>query len=430
MASSSKYTIICVGIATLFIGLWGEMFSTAPTIIKIIYSVLLYFSLLFFPLANIIKNDFGRWANALLFLIVIDSFLLVGMTVYNTDPDMYLHGNKWLTLFLNEYTLFALFPPLFVFLATTANSFSVFSKYLVLFIVFSLLLSPIQTNSVAFLPIFFIAFLPYIKTKYRFLFVIVIIVSVLTAISRVRMLMIVNFFSFVAVILVYLFRFKYISAVFIAFCLILPFLVFVPILGLAKGELSFFQKIMEYLAQNNIISDTNDTRTLLYLEIAEDIEANKTWLFGKGAYCHYFSHYFSLNEGDDSTRTLVEVPFLYMLLKGGFFYVIPYYGLLVTAIYKGLFCGKNRFVFLSSILITGWYFNSFIGDLNGCRFYHLGFFFLVGCCLSRRVLSYSDVEIQLLFDEQFYKFKVLKSIILIKLFHQKENNDPILKNDT
>ena len=421
MTNSPKYTIICVGIATLFIGLWGEMFSTAPTIIKIIYSALLYCSLVLFPMTYIKNNDFGNWTNGILYFIIADSILLVCMTIYNTDPDMYLHGSKWLTLFLNEYTLFALFPPLYIFLAAKADNFSIFSKYLALFIILSLSLAPIQTNSIAFLPIFFIAFIPYISSKHKFLFIITIIISILTAISRVRMLMIVNVFSFTALFLVYLFRSKYISLIFSLLCITIPFIVFIPILGLAKGELSFFQKIMEYLAENKIIEDTNDTRTLLYLEIAEDIETNNTWIFGKGAYCHYYSNYFYLNDGDDPTRTLVEVPFLYMLLKGGIVYVIPYYTVLVIAIIKGILLGKNKFVRLASIIITGWYVNSFIGDLNGCRFYHLGFFFLVGCCLSNKILAYSDVEIQLLFDKLFEKYHILKKLLLLKLLHNSRN---------
>lgn len=422
MTNTPKYTIICVGIATLFIGLWGEMFSTAPTIIKILYSTLLYVSLILFPTNYFRNNEFDIWTKSLLFLLIIDSILLVCMTIYNTDPDMYLHGSKWLTLFLNEYTLFALFPPLYIYLAARANNFSIFTKYLALFIILSLVLAPIQTNSVAFLPIFFIAFLPYIKKTLKYLFFIAIVVSILTAISRVRMLMIVNAFSFTALILVYIFRNKYISILFSLICIAIPFLIFIPILGLAKGELSFFQTIMEYLAKNNIIEDTNDTRTLLYLEIAEDIEANNTWIFGKGAYCHYYSHYFSINDGDDPTRTLVEVPFLYMLLKGGIVYVLLYYSLLITAIFKGLIFGRNKFVFLASIIITGWYVNSFIGDLNGCRFYHLGFFFLVGCCLSNKILSYSDIEIQLLFDKQLEKFYAIKRLLLVKLLHDSKNN--------
>lgn len=413
--NTPKYSIMCVAFATLLIGLWGELFTAAPTIVKIIYSALTYSSILLIPWANARNNDFSIWGNFLLSLIITESILQICMSIYNTDPDMYAHGNKWITLFLNEYTVCSLFPPVFTYLSSKSINIPVIVQCIGIYIAIALLLSPIQTNNIAFLPIFFVAFFPYIKTKQKIFYIFVIIISLLTAIQRVRMLMIVNMFSFAALIMAYILRNKIVSYLLSTICVIIPFIIFIPILSLAKGELSFFQQIMEYLAQNHYIDDTNDTRTLLYLEIAEDINANDTWFWGKGAYCHYYSRYFSFNEGDDPIRTLVEVPFLYMILRGGLVYTITYYTLLLTAIIKGLIWGKNKFVHIATILIIGWYFNSFVGDLNGCRFYHLGFFFLVGCCLSKRFLSYTDDEVQLIFDEQYDRYRKLKTIIQVKI---------------
>ena len=415
MCNNPKYSIICVAVATMLIGLWGELFAAAPTIIKMIYALLMYGSFILFPFTYYRNNDFCKVANYLILFLLIDSIILVAMSIYNTDEDMYLHGNKWLTLFLNEYTIFALFPPIYVFIASKAENIALLLKIIIIFILFAILLAPIHTNNIAFLAIFIGVFLPYLKPKYIILFIISFAFSVLTGLGRVRMLMIVNLFLLSALIFVYLFNNRMFRIIFSIIVLTIPFIVFTPILGLAKGEMSFFQTIMQYLAENHYIDDTNDSRTFLYLEIAEDIEKNHTWLLGKGAYCHYYSHYFSFNPGEDPVRLYVEVPFLYMLLRGGIIHIILYYSVFLLAIAKGLIYGKNRFVNIAAILLVGWIFNSFIGDLNGCRLHHLGIFFLVGCCLSPKICSYTDTEIQLIVDEQYEKYRIFKYYILFKI---------------
>lgn len=416
MVKNPKYSIICVAIATMLIGLWGELFAAAPTIIKTTYALLMYSSIVLLPFTYYNNNDFSKATNYLIKLLIIDSVLLVLMSVYNTDEDMYLHGNKWLTLFLNEYTIFALFPPIYIFLASEANNITILLKIIAIYIIFAALVAPIHTNNIAFLPIFLGVFIPYAKPKYAILILISIAFSILTGLGRVRMLMIVNMFFFAALVFVYVIKNRILRIIFSLIVLAIPFIVFTPILSLAKGEMSFFQTIMQYLADHNYIDDTNDSRTFLYLEIAEDIGLNNTWIFGKGAYCHYYSHYFSFNPGEDPIRLYVEVPFLYMLLRGGVVYILLYYSILLFSIFKGIFYGKNRFVNIASTLIVGWFFNSFIGDLNGCRFHHLGFFFLVGCCLSKKICAYTDVEIQMIINEQYDKYKILLNYLKLRIF--------------
>lgn len=427
MIKTPKYSIICTISASLLIGIW-VVFPAAPTIIKFAYAILMYAGLILLPFGEMRKNDYGLFANIVLLLLVLDSLLLVCMSVYNTDPDMYEHGNKWITLFLNEYTFFSLIPPFFAYLAYSYENLIIVAKSMIIYMILALLMAPITLTNVAFLPVFFIVFFPFINNRYRILTIIATILSILLALKDSRMLLIVNFFSLASIFIVYVLKNRFWLLAFSCICVVIPFVVFTPILGLAKGELSFFQTILQFMAEHNYIEDHNDTRTFLYTEMSEDISINNAWVWGKGAYSHYLSSYFAQNDGGDSPlRMLSEVPFLNMLLHGGLFYIVIYYLLLLIAIIKGIFWGKNNFVKMASLLLSGWFLNTFIGDLTGCRFYHLGFFFLLGCCLSKKILSYTDLEIQLIIDEKFKKYKQIKTLLLLKVFHSKLNSTQILE---
>ena len=143
-----------------------------------------------------------------------------------------------------------------------------------------------------------------------------------------------------------------------------------------KG-LSTFEKLKIYIS--NKTDDTSisaDTRTFLYVEMANDLTNSHSWLIGKGAFSHYYSVYFN------------------HLLRGGILYVLAYYGLILFAVYKSTWQGNNKFVRSIGIIAVGWYFNSFVGDITGCKFYHIAFFLLIGCCLSKKWLNYTDIDIK------------------------------------
>ena len=117
-------------------------------------------------------------------------------------------------------------------------------------------------------------------------------------------------------------------------------------------------------------------------------------LIGKGAFSHYYSFYFDQSNKGKYGRITSEVPFLNHLLRGGILYALAYYGLILLAIYKSTWQGNNKFVRSIGIIAAGWYLNSFVGDITGCKFYHIAFFLLIGCCLSRRWLNYTDIDIK------------------------------------
>ena len=85
---------------------------------------------------------------------------------------------------------------------------------------------------------------------------------------------------------------------------------------------------------------------------------------------------------------------------------------MLYAVIKAIMYGKNRFVKCIAVVIIGWIFNSFICDMNGARFYHVVFFVLLGCCLSKRWLNYSDRQVQYIMSGSFFRNR--KSLIVKK----------------
>lgn len=410
-----KLSIYSVLLGTLLIGIWGLFFS-APTIIKMTYAVTIYLSMIVFPYSYIIKNDFGVFANMTLIMMMIWGLFEITATILNTAPDMYMFGNKWITLFLSEYSAFVFLPPIFAFACTKKDNLFILLNAIIVYLIIGVLLSGINKQSAAFSSVFLMPFLPYLKKrKIQLVFLIAIIISILRAIDSSRMLFIVNFYGILALIICsnrYLLRLRWVVCITFIF---LPFLMFIPILGIEKGDLTLFQNIQNFLREQGFGGDTTDTRTFLYLEMAEDLTANNSWILGKGAYCHYFSSYFENAEGDTPLRMNSEVPFLNFLLKGGLVYIVLYYSLFIYSILKALFLGKNRLVYISSIILSGWFLNTFIGDVNGCRFYHICIFSLVGCCLSPAILKKTDLEIQLLFENKYQQYLLIKYALLKKL---------------
>lgn len=414
-----KLSIFSVLVGTLLIGIWGLFFS-APTIIKMAFSFSLYMSIIVFPYSYIFKNDYGIFANSVLLMLMAWGLFEIMVTVFNTDADMYMFGNKWITLFLSEYSAFIFLPPVFSYLCTNKDNLFTLLNAIIIYIVFSVFLSVINKQTAAFSSIFLMPFLPYIKKrKIQSVFILAILLSILRAVESSRMLYIVNFYGILALIICtnrYLLCLRWVICIIF---ILLPFLMFIPILGIEKGDLTLFQNIQNFLRDHGFGGDTTDTRTLLYLEMAEDLTANNSWLLGKGAFCHYFSSYFASSDGDNPLRMNSEVPFLNFLLKGGVVYVILYYTFFIYTIINGLSYGKNKLIYISSIILAGWYLNTFIGDVNGCRFYHICIFSLAGCCLSPTILKKTDLEIQLIFENKYKQFLLLKYLMLKRIISNK-----------
>lgn len=117
---------------------------------------------------------------------------------------------------------------------------------------------------------------------------------------------------------------------------------------------------VDILSKNESL--TTDTRTFLFVEMFADLSPKEV-LIGRGALGTYFSEYFyslkqkDLEGGDHFIRTINEVGYLQMILKGGVIMVVLYLLILIPAAFLGIFRSKNvvsrmcGYLILSYILI-------------------------------------------------------------------------------
>lgn len=393
--SKTRYSIRIVACVSLFISSFWGVYFMAPNSVKALYSMCMWISFAMFPYMLIKHNDFTKIGNYFLVTLIVMAVVQILRTVLNTDSALYALGNKWVTLFGNEYTALLMLPPLFTYIGTLNYGVILLKKTTYTYLIVGLVLSVFMMYPLGIISIFTIVFYQYVNKKFRMLIIIAFIEAFIQGtIGEARMYLIVIGFALCSYVLVYIVKSLRILKIFSVVVIILPLFLFVPILNFASQNETTFQKMQEYIMEkSNDESLSTDTRTFLYQEMAEDLTATDSWLLGKGAFSRYYSAFFDDSSIGRFGRLSSEVPFLNYLLRGGICYVIVYFGLLIYAIYLGIWKSRNKFVKSIAIIASGWYFNSFVGDITGCRFYHLAFFTLLGCCLSRRWLNTTDEDI-------------------------------------
>lgn len=393
-----KRSIYVAASVTLLISSFWGLYFMAPSVIKGLFSLCMWVSVFSVPFVLVRDNDFSKTTNWLLCFLLIMAVFEIARSVFNTEAVMYAFGNKWFTLFGNEYTALLLLPPIYTFLGTKTYSVPLLKSATYYYIAVGILLSFLNKTPLSFLSIYAGVFFPYVKKKYKIFIGTVFfsaIVSAFFAENTARMFLVVLLFSFASYILVYIFDFRRLRHAFVLVVLITPLLIFVPMLSQSDNGTSIFQEMQEVVLDETDNSDmASDTRTFLYLEMASSLSKDNAWLIGKGAFSHYYSFYFDQSSRGKFGRISSEVPFLNYLLRGGIIYTIAYFCLIILAVYNAVWKAQNKFVQSIGIIAVGWYFNSFVGDITGCRFYHLAFFLLIGCCLSSKWLNYTDEEIK------------------------------------
>lgn len=400
----AKYAVIFMLLGMILIRFWG-LFFMAPTFIKLIYSGLIYLSLLSLAFTFINLKDSTKYTKILFYSLIIISILQIIRSIFNTDPSMYAFGNKWITLFGNEYTALIFAPPLYLILSNIKQIPKLIIKSSFIYVLSCFLMLLIGKNSFAYVSIFLLLFWPYVNKKYKFLIIITYLMTLKFAFDGNRMFFITILFALVSYFIVYILKEKFIKLFTILTISIIPiFFISTLFIDDYKGNNdSYFQKIQQHLSTKKGNEELGtDTRTFLYVEMAQDLSQTNSWIFGKGALSHYYSFYFDNSNNGKYGRISSEVPFLNFLLRGGIIYTSLYFSLLLYAVWCALKYGKNKFIKSISIINTGWIFNSFIGDITGCTFYHIVFFALVGCCLNKAWLNYTDEEIK-----KLLKFKTL-----------------------
>ncbi len=137
--------------------------------------------------------------------------------------------------------------------------------------------------------------------------------------------------------------------------------------------------------------DVQDTRTFLWMEMLEDFlsQDRYTQLFGKGVLGYYSSDFFN-----NDHRFAIEVPILQWLLQAGWIYIILYTTIVYMAIRRLYKHGTNKMSKIASILIAGYFFNSFVSNLIGCNTSSLGFWSLIGLAFSPTLINLPDDDIK------------------------------------
>jgi hypothetical protein len=103
---------------------------------------------------------------------------------------------------------------------------------------------------------------------------------------------------------------------------------------------------------------STDTRTFLFIELFSDMSDDEL-IIGRGVLGTYYSPYFAYTEkhhleGDSSTRSISEVGYLEMILKGGFVMMILYLLILLPAAFLGIFKSKNIIARMSGYFILSY----------------------------------------------------------------------------
>lgn len=394
---------------TLFVSLFTN-FVVAPTYVKLVYSLVLWLCVVLFPTRLILKNTFGSFPNVLLLLCF---FLTICAVLHScfTDDGVRI-GNKWITLFGNPECMFMLLVPGFIYLGDSEDGLIHLKDAVVVFMFLGFL--GLLTGNIIPPDLIWISavFFPFFHSMGKFLTVISLLLCIYSSFfaeETFRTMIFIIFILLVGYVVVYRFKSLIMVKLTCIVFLFIPFLLALTML-ISTQQQSIIGDYLGFVMNatgNEILSA--DTRTFLFSELSVDLTDNHSWLFGKGAYSHYFSPFFAQStsgEGDHYERLYSEVTLLQLLLRAGITYVVCYYSLIVYAIFRVLKIAKNRLLLNAAVIASGWVFVSCFSYLNGCSFLHLGFFMLIGCCMSKKWLYKTDKEVRDTLNRYRYSFKI------------------------
>jgi len=397
----TKLSLTLIFIATGIRSFWG-LFFMCPLFVKIIFSGLIYLSLLIFPYNSIkqSKNDFNKAGQFILILLL--TFILIALVRGCLDDGSAIPNNKYISLFFNEYTLPLFFPAIFTYLAVKDDLWQYVKELYVIYLIYSVLCLIILKFDPIIMSVFLVPiFLPHFH-KFKKILVYINIIAVLYVglIVGDRKYLVLLLFSLLA-------YFSYVNNSFNKFVKYISiFSVLIPICllvyALSTGN-SPFEMANDLNIKNSFNSSkdlTADSRTFLYTELSMDLTETNSWIFGKGPIGSYYSNVMesismdkNADWGDSSNRIQNEVTFLSYLLKGGIVYAFCCFFILVIAILNAVFRGKNKFVRSLAVILSGIFVNSFMGDMTGCSLFQILIWLIIGTCLSSKWINYTDEEI-------------------------------------
>lgn len=143
---------------------------------------------------------------------------------------------------------------------------------------------------------------------------------------------------------------------------------------------SFFSLLIER-------GDT-DTRGGVEQNFYKDFNSWSDWIFGRGLLGTYYDKIFH------EYRSSIETGYLFLSLRGGLLYLIPYVVLLIISGIRGYFKGKNLFVKSVAILMLMSVFELYPWGYPTFSFKFFIIWLGVYICNSQHFLFMSDLEVQ------------------------------------
>ena len=393
---SQIISIIIIANIIRFVGIASGITSIA-SITRVIYAFMAWGILFIYPYRLFKYNDFGKLANFIIKALLLLSIYQVFVALFNNDPILNNLGNKYITLFTVPDCALSLLAPLFIYFAMAGN---LLKKLLSSFRKFTYLQIPLLPfiNFFSSAPFYAIAFKKYTNKKTSFLIILSVFLSLLSAIQGSRTGFVILTLCLVAYFINYTLSSRLLNKLFCITAIVLPFIIFVPMLYNTNDE-----TIFQYYSNNLDVDDeelTADTRSFLYQEMAEDLTNTNSWVMGKGASSYYYSNTFFLSTSDNADfcyRMAPEVSFLNYLLRGGIVYTTLFYTLFIIAILLAAFKGKSKFIRCIGALLASFYFIHFVSTFHSFGFPQFVMFVFMGCCLSKTWLGYSNKDINEMF---------------------------------
>ena len=394
---STKNGLLVLSIGTAIFSYFELQYTYSPQFIKVLFALCMWFSIFTFPFYLLKRNDIDKKALKLLKCIGILAVIALLRSVFTDVANI--SGNKWLSLFGNDQFFFMLIVPLFMLIGTLEDSVKILYKYFYILLLIGVWGIIFGINILSKSIYIGIIFFPYVNKRYKMLILITVIMAILASFYQAetsRTMIVGLLLSIFAYIMVYKLHYHNLLKKY-ALCIIL-----IPgiycIMMLFIPEFSIIEIILDFISTQNVDSDmTTDTRSFLFWELASDMDANNSWIFGKGAYSQYYSLYFDEVGADSKYRIASEVTFLTLILRSGLLYVAIYYCLIGQVVWKALCYSNNHFIKMCAVMCATWCFITYFSYMNGFNFIYVAFFILLGCCSSTKWLNKSDAEITSIF---------------------------------
>jgi hypothetical protein len=350
---------------------------------RIIYSIIIYWVVFEIIRFYLKKNTTQIPVFQNIYLPILAIFVLFLLIVDLHNPNL-----NWITLLNNPFAMLSIGPIFLFFIVANTDDEqldSLLKMFLTISVIFFLVFALPFFGKVkyyqgyicaySFVPIFFIS---YIKKKYRWLAWGLIIMGV--------------YFSQISGYRIIALRIILVFGLYIGFsiCKNYPILKFLIIAAAIFCMYTFLANLEDTLyVFKDIIGvkdfDDDDTRGFLYEEVFNELKGAEL-IFGRGFLGTYFSEYFLMiltryrdSSGDHYQRFTVEVGFLNLLLKGGFFWYILYIIPLLYTSMVGIFKHyKDPLIYFISIFILAELLLMFIENIPYFSFQFSMIFFLAG----------------------------------------------------